>query len=65
MRFWSLLPAAVRYVNCRERCATVFNGHRCGVPERSLGRANHVRWLNIARSTMPGSHGFSACSIAR
>ena len=52
MRFWSLLPAVVRYVNCRERCATLLKGHRCGVPERSLRQANLVRVLNIARSTL-------------
>ena len=61
MRFWSLLLAVVRYLNCPERRATVFNGYRCGVPDRSLGQANLPRVL-IARSTMRGLVGFLLAS---
>src|SRR5580704_4416655 len=52
MRFWSMLPAVVRFVNCHQRDATVLNGHRRGVSERSLGQANLVTLLNTARFTL-------------
>ena len=53
MRLWSWLAAVVQYMNGRERCATMSNGYRCGVPERLPGQANLLRVLNIARSTLP------------
>jgi high affinity Mn2+ porin len=52
MRLWPLIPA-VLCINNRERCAATPRGHRCSVPDRSLGQANLVRVFDIARSIMP------------
>src|ERR1700723_2991790 len=62
MRLWSWLAAVVQHMNCREPCATMSNGYRCGVPERSPGQANLVRVLNIARSTLRVVMGFLLAS---
>jgi hypothetical protein len=60
MRFWSLLLAVVRYVNCLERCTTILNGHSCGGPDRSFARANLA--VFITRPTMRVLVGFLLAS---
>lgn len=62
MRLWSWLARVVQYMNCREPYATMSNGYRCGVPERSPRQANLVRVLNIARFTLPVVMGFLLAS---
>jgi high affinity Mn2+ porin len=46
----SWIVAVTRYVNNRERHATVSNEYGCGFPDRSLEQANLVRLFNRARS---------------
>src|SRR5580698_5480588 len=51
MRFWPLLLAVMRCVNCPVRRATVLNRYRCSVQDGSLGQENPARLL-IAKSAM-------------
>jgi high affinity Mn2+ porin len=62
MRLWPLIPAMALCINNRERCAATPRGHRCSVPDRSLGQANLVRVFDIARSFMPVLTGFLLAS---
>src|SRR6202034_4134874 len=62
MRFWSLLLAVERYVNCPERCTTVFRAYRRGVRYGRLGEANLASGFIIASFTMRVLVGFLLAS---